>query len=188
MRKVSRVDVLGKVGQVQRVVGLTDEVLARGRLRDGALDEDCLSRWKRRDNRASNTYNSISVYGGEDSDVTLRDQIEQAQRPWRTCVIAGMLLLAPPFLFGVFKSLGAAEPGEYWPVLVILVLAGMILLLIGALGQWTICCPKCRGVLGFYGATGGKHCRHCGVDFEAEVDQPKPAGSVSSGQASPPAE
>jgi hypothetical protein len=121
--------------------------------------------------------------------MSLRDQIKQAQRPWRLCVIAGLLLLAPPFLFGAFKRLGVGEPGGYWPILVMLVLVGMGLLLIGAIGHWSVSCPQCRGFIGFYGATGGKHCRHCGVDFDAEVEQPrasKPAGGPdSSGEEAP---
>jgi hypothetical protein len=101
--------------------------------------------------------------------VTLREQIRQARRPWSTCAIAGLLMWAPPGFFAALKNFGLGDTGEYWPLLVILVLVGALLLLVGAIGQWSIRCPKCRGVLGSYAATTGKYCRHCGADFNAEV-------------------
>jgi hypothetical protein len=82
--------------------------------------------------------------------MTLRDQIRQTIRPWRICGIAGLLIMAPAGIFAGLKKLGVADPGESWPLLVMLVLVGAVLLIVSVIGQSSIRCPKCRGLLGFY--------------------------------------
>ena len=101
--------------------------------------------------------------------MTLGEQIRRTRRPWAICALVGLLMLTPPALVAALKRSGHADPGEYWPLLVFLVLTGAVLLIVGAIGQWTIRCPKCHGLLGSYAAMTGKFCRHCGADFNAEA-------------------
>ena len=99
----------------------------------------------------------------------LRDQMRQTRRPWRICVITGAVILVPPLLVALQMKLVPSQPPEYWPLLVILTLVGSGLLIVGGIGQWSIRCPKCRGLFGIDDPTKDKCCRHCGADFDAEV-------------------
>jgi hypothetical protein len=101
--------------------------------------------------------------------VTLRDQIKQTRRRNSIFSMAGLVMCAPPGLAAVIIKLNGAQPPEYWPLLVILLLAGVVLLLVGAIGQWGIRCPKCRAIIGLVDASKDKCCRRCGTDFDSAV-------------------
>ena len=100
--------------------------------------------------------------------MTLRDQIKQTRRRNSIFGIAGLVMWTPLGLAAVIIKLDGTQPPEYWPVLVILVLVGGVLLLIGAIGQWTMRCPQCRGILGLVDVSKDRYCRRCGTDFDAE--------------------
>ena len=101
--------------------------------------------------------------------MTLRDQIKQTHRRNSIFSIAGLVVCAPAGLFAGLIKLGVAEPTEYWPLLAILLLAGVVLLIVGAVGRWSIRCPNCRGILGLVDVSKGKYCRRCGADFDGEA-------------------
>ena len=100
--------------------------------------------------------------------MTLRDQLKQTRRRHDIFGVAGLVLIAPPSLVITKLEVEGTQPPEYWPLLVILFLIGVVLVLIGAIGQWTMRCPKCHGIIGV-SATKDRYCRRCGTDFDAEV-------------------
>ena len=102
--------------------------------------------------------------------MTLRDQIKQTQRRYSYFAIAALVLWAPPGLTAVVIKLNGTQPPEYWPFLMMLVLVGLVLFLISAIGQWTMRCPKCQAILGIVNASKEKCCRFCGADFDGEVE------------------
>lgn len=101
--------------------------------------------------------------------MTIREQIKQTRRRNSLLCIAGLVMWAPPGLAAVIIKQDGAQPPEYWPLLVLLVLVGTVLLMIGVIGQWTLRCPKCRAVLGLVDPSKDKCCRRCGTDFDDGV-------------------
>ena len=100
--------------------------------------------------------------------MTPRDQFKQTRRRYTIFGAASIVFLLPPALVAANMKVTGAPPPEYWPLLVILLLIGVVLLLIGLVGQWTMRCPKCHGIIGVSAAK-DRFCRRCGTDFDAEV-------------------
>ena len=107
--------------------------------------------------------------GQEHEVVRVREKIRRSRLPWNICALAGVLLLVPPGYFAVMKAVGAGEPGGRRTLLMVLALAGGALFILGAIGQWTIRCPQCRGLLKPNAEKTESRCRHCGVSFNAKV-------------------
>ena len=100
--------------------------------------------------------------------MTLRDQLKQTRLRYNIFSAAAIAFLLPPFLVAAKMKATGAQPPEYWPLLVILVLIGVVLLLISVIGQWTLRCPKCHDIVGV-SAPRDRFCRRCGTDFDADV-------------------